>query len=134
MKFVVAGVIKGKARPRFSGRGGYVRTYTPETTRDYENLIRRSYTQQSNKKYEGALSIKIDAFFKKNKRNKKVANTIYVLKKPDGDNIVKVVLDALNGIAYDDDKQVSKIEITKLYSDDDNERLEIEINELEGLK
>ncbi len=35
--------------------------------------------------------------------------------KPDGDNILKVVLDALNGLAYDDDKQVVKMGIIKVY-------------------
>ena len=35
--------------------------------------------------------------------------------KPDGDNILKVVLDALNGLAYDDDRQVVKMCIIKAY-------------------
>ena len=35
--------------------------------------------------------------------------------KPDGDNILKVVLDALNGLAYDDDRQVVKMCIIKVY-------------------
>nr|DAN73502.1 MAG TPA: Endodeoxyribonuclease RusA [Caudoviricetes sp.] len=34
--------------------------------------------------------------------------------KPDIDNVTKAVLDALNGVAYDDDKQVVSLRVTKL--------------------
>lgn len=36
--------------------------------------------------------------------------------KPDLDNLVKLVKDALNGIAYDDDSQVCEITATKFFS------------------
>lgn len=36
-------------------------------------------------------------------------------KKPDVDNIIKIVLDGLNGIAYDDDKQVVYASCKKMY-------------------
>ncbi|MEQ2712194.1 RusA family crossover junction endodeoxyribonuclease, partial [Hominisplanchenecus faecis] len=39
-------------------------------------------------------------------------------KKPDSDNIAKVVLDALNGIAYHDDTQIIKLTITKAYKEE----------------
>ena len=39
------------------------------------------------------------------------------LKKPDADNILKVVADALNGIAYQDDKQIVLAEARKAYSE-----------------
>ena len=38
------------------------------------------------------------------------------LKKPDMDNIVKVVADALNGVAYHDDTQIALIVAKKAYS------------------
>ena len=41
---------------------------------------------------------------------------ILPLKKPDMDNIVKVVADALNGVAYQDDKQVILVSAKKAYS------------------
>ena len=40
-------------------------------------------------------------------------------KKPDCDNIAKCVLDALNGVAYDDDAQVNILITAKLYGDTD---------------
>lgn len=41
------------------------------------------------------------------------------LKKPDGDNILKIVCDALNGLAYKDDTQVSDMIIRKRYGRDE---------------
>jgi Holliday junction resolvase RusA-like endonuclease len=49
-------------------------------------------------------------------------------KKPDADNILKAVLDALNGLAYNDDSQIVSARIEKLYSD--NPRVEIVISNL----
>lgn len=38
-------------------------------------------------------------------------------KKPDCDNIAKIICDALNGIAYYDDSQIVKIEVDKVYNE-----------------
>ena len=44
-------------------------------------------------------------------------NKIRPTKKPDIDNIIKAVLDALNGVAYKDDTQVVQVMATKKYRD-----------------
>ena len=49
-------------------------------------------------------------------------------KKPDIDNIVKVVLDAMNKFAFKDDTQIVKLEVEKLYTSDE-EKLVIQIQE-----
>jgi Holliday junction resolvase RusA-like endonuclease len=46
---------------------------------------------------------------------KKAATTVFCTKKPDCDNIAKIVLDALNGIAFHDDSQVSCLTVHKHY-------------------
>lgn len=48
-------------------------------------------------------------------------------KKPDIDNIVKTI-DALNGLAFEDDKQIVSVVAEKYY--DYEPRLEIEINQI----
>ena len=53
----------------------------------------------------------------------------YVTKKPDLDNLLKAILDGLNGIAYFDDGQVVKLSVEKVYSF--NPRTEIEIKVIE---
>ena len=57
----------------------------------------------------------VTAFFEppksisKKKRAEMLEGKIWPAKKPDSDNIAKVVLDALNGIAYHDDTQIIKL-------------------------
>ena len=48
--------------------------------------------------------------------------------KPDIDNYVKAILDALNGVAFRGDKQIISLNAKKLYSD--KPRTEIEIKEI----
>lgn len=122
IKFIVPGNPQGKSRPRFTKNG---HTYTPQKTRDYENLIEKCCIKELNKigcdKFSGALLIDIKAFFSIPKSTTKAEREymqngyIFPLKKPDVDNIAKVVLDALNGIAYDDDKQVQQVTCGKYY-------------------
>ena len=49
-------------------------------------------------------------------------------KKVDADNLAKSVLDALNGIAYDDDAQVSLLLVYKAYAE--TARVEVQLKEL----
>lgn len=44
-------------------------------------------------------------------------NKIAPTKKPDIDNIVKIILDAMNKFAFKDDTQVTKLEVEKRYSE-----------------
>lgn len=51
--------------------------------------------------------------------------------KPDIDNIVKIVLDGLNGVAFTDDKQVIEIQAQKCYVfDDEQEGVYVDVKEL----
>lgn len=43
---------------------------------------------------------------------------IYPTIKPDTDNIAKIILDSLNGIAYKDDKQVIRLQVEKRYAEE----------------
>jgi Holliday junction resolvase RusA-like endonuclease len=65
----------------------------------------------------------------KKKHKLMLENIIRPTKKPDADNIAKIVCDALNGIAFLDDKQIVDARITKWYSD--TPRIEIIIQEIE---
>ena len=137
IRFEVPGEPRGKGRPRFSNRGGYVRTYTPKETADYEKLIRDEYKKQCGDAYfpRGTpLDVRIVAYFGIPKRtSKKKAESmrnkeIRQLKKCDIDNIIKAILDAVNGVAYQDDIQVIDIQARKFYSD--NPRVTVSIEEV----
>ena len=116
--FFVPGKVQGKAR--FSSRSGTV--YTPGKTKSYERQIAEAYEAQHGPCFEGAVMVVIEAVFSIPKswtRAKKAEAMAGKLPpgKPDIDNILKVVLDGLNGIAYEDDKQVVLTQCKKVYAD-----------------
>lgn len=124
IRIEIPGKPVGKARPRVTTRGGYARAYTPERTREFENRIKAAYIEKYGRtKLIGPLAIDVIACFEppvstsKKKRRQMLDGDIPYIKKPDLDNIVKAVLDALNGIAYDDDSYVIKVYGFKRYDE-----------------
>lgn len=124
VEFTVDGIPTGKGRPRFARTPNGVRTYTPEETVSFENLVRYTYSRETGgKKMEGPLLVIIKCYFpvpastSKKKREQMLTGGIDYTKKPDCDNLAKSVLDALNGLAYDDDKQVTSLHVMKEYGD-----------------
>lgn len=121
--FIIDGQPQGKGRPRFNGKTG--RTYTPDKTVIYENLVKLAYKQQCKGMFfeKGVpLAMEIMAFYKMPQASKKktvqmASGEIRPMTKPDIDNIVKVIADSLNGIAYHDDSQIVACVINKYYSD-----------------
>lgn len=136
MIFTVIGKPKGKARARtfYNKRMGKMQSITPEETKSYEELIRWSY-KASGGEYLGdkAIKLSVKAFypipqaFSKAKQEQALQGKIRPMTKPDMDNILKAVLDALNGVAYYDDKQVISIACEKWYAE--KGCLEIELKE-----
>ncbi|MEG0409311.1 MAG: RusA family crossover junction endodeoxyribonuclease [Bacilli bacterium] len=134
MKFTVYGIPKGKGRPKFTRQGNFVRAYTPKETLSYEQLVKFSYLEACNNNSQvlvGEVSMSIDAYFQIPKSTSKKLKKImieeekYHIKKPDIDNIIKSILDGLNGVAFADDNQVCRIMATKRYAE--VPRVEIEI-------
>lgn len=128
---------KGKARARtVRTRGGQTFSYTPDGTVLYENLIKISFSQTGERPFraEEYLRVTIMAYYpvpkstSKKKATEMVAGYIRPAKKPDIDNVVKSILDALNGVAYHDDTQVVAVFAEKFYSD--TPRVEVEIGNM----
>ena len=44
-------------------------------------------------------------------------NEVLPTKKPDSDNIIKIILDGLNGVCYHDDAQICRIHFEKKYAE-----------------
>lgn len=120
--FTIPGKPKAKARPRVT-RSGHA--YTPSETIEYENLVRMAFTTEYPDWKPSDLHVcaSIIAFFEipksfsKKKKSEIFFGKLYPTKKPDADNIAKSILDSLNGIAYHDDSQVVKLNVTKQYSE-----------------
>lgn len=128
IQFFVPGKPQGKARARtfYNRKLGRMQSMTPENTVLYENHIIQSYLDAAEKPQllQGQLEVSINAYFPVPKSTtKKVRKQIedgevLPTKKPDADNIAKVVCDALNQIAYQDDTQVVKLVVTKQFETD----------------
>ena len=125
MQFIVEGRPQGKARARtfYNSRAGKMQSITPEKTKSYEDLIRWKYKAAGGKYYgEKTLQVDIHAFypipkgFSKAKVEDALDGKLRPTTKPDCDNVIKVVLDALNGVAYYDDKQVIRVSCSKHYA------------------
>lgn len=133
--FEIEGKPAGKGRPRFKRMGSFVQTYTPEKTAEYEKLVRLKFQNAGGVITDKPVKIEIVAFFAPPKSTRKrekadmLANRILPVKKPDCDNIAKIVLDALNKIAYKDDSQVIELTVKKRYAED--ARVFVHIEELE---
>ena len=125
--FTVPGKPQGKARARtgYNPKTKQVMSHTPDKTVLYENFIKTCYMQVTDKSFDNGqpLSKSIVACFEpiksisKKQRELMLQNKVRPTKKPDIDNIIKAVLDALNGIAYKDDTQVVQVMAQKKYAD-----------------
>ncbi len=111
-----------KGRPKFSRFG----TYTPAKTLNAEKFIKKTIAQT----FTGPLKdcpiiLIVDFIFAPNKsdskkiRQLKESGSMYHIKKPDLDNLVKLVKDALNESVIVDDAQIVAIYSQKLYGKED---------------
>lgn len=129
VSFTVHGTPVAKGRPRFTRQG---RAYTPAKTVAYEKLIRQTYAP-SGTKLVGPLRLSVVAHFQFTASwpaSRKGADR-YHTAKPDLDNIVKIVGDALNGYAFDDDSQIVFVSASKRIGADEP-RLSIVLEEING--
>lgn len=100
-----------KLRAR-KGRGGF---YTPKETKQAMNKI-ALYGIAKGKKLEGNLKLTLRAYYRTKKHG-------------DLDNIIKVIMDSCQGIIFENDLQIKEI-YAILKTEQDNERTEIEIEEI----
>ena len=122
-EFEIPSRIIGKGRPRLNSYTGKV--YTPTRTKDYEELVEQYFLLKypRYKTLDGRIKMDIVAYFEVPKSTSKLVKTqmmenkISPTKKPDIDNIVKIILDAMNNIAFKDDTQITKISVEKKYSE-----------------
>lgn len=100
--------------------------YMPEKARQHEQLVAWAYKRQCrgfrfpNGTY---LDMRVIAYIPvpksatKTNRQKMLSGEIRPTVKPDWDNIGKLIADALNNVAYDDDKCIVDAQVRKIYSD-----------------
>jgi len=135
VKFTICGEPKGKGRPRFNTKTG--QAITPKDTVNYETLVRMEYMSQCDNVMfpDGSmLDMRIKAYYSipksvsKKKQAQMLEGIIRPTKKPDMDNVVKIIADSLNKVAYRDDTQIVDCQCRKFYSD--KPRVEVRILEI----
>jgi len=115
---------KPAPRPRVTRNG----TYNAKEYSQYKEIIRLAYVAK-NKGYptEKPIAMNIDFFFAipKSWSKKKKETAKWHTSRPDTDNLVKSIKDALNGVAYKDDSQVCNLFARKQYASFDGVKIEI---------
>ncbi len=137
VKFTVQGTPVAKGRPKFARRGKFTVAYTPKKTVNYETLVKFAFIQHVGadfKPFDCPLILRVNAYFPRPKSHYRTGKNAGILKdsapqhmtnKPDWDNIGKIT-DALNEVAFTDDKLIVTGIVSKHYSD--RPRCEVEID------
>ncbi len=147
IKFTVLGEPMGKGRPRVrvqkfkkadGSDGTFSQAYTPKKTSVYENLVRTEYRLQCGEQHfpeKQMLELRVMAYYQipksasKKKREQMLSHEVRPVKKPDSDNVIKIIADSLNQVAYHDDSQIVDVMFRKFYSE--RPRVEVTIRGLE---
>lgn len=122
LKFTVEIEPVAKQRARVTRFG----TYTPKETVKYENALRdlsRAFAPPS--PYNVPIVVRMRFFVSRPKKTKFWVPAV----RPDLDNYVKAVKDALNGVIWTDDGRITRIEAEKLYATERKPGVEIEVEE-----
>ncbi len=126
ISFFVPGLPIAKGRARFTKTG---RAYTPARTTSYEAIVARfggicADLHGLKEPWEGALAMNLEIVFPAPKgwtiKRREECKTVDVwhTARPDASNVTKAIEDALNGILYKDDSQISVLVVRKRYGID----------------
>jgi Holliday junction resolvase RusA-like endonuclease len=122
LSFSVPGIARGKQRPRVTKAG---HTYTPAETVNAEAHIKLlagiGMKECDGHLFEGPVELAVSVTcpipksWSKRMREDALNGVWRPTSKPDLDNIVKLVADALNGVVYEDDKAIVRMVAEKYY-------------------
>lgn len=121
--FTVPGRPVGKGRPRAAQRGKHITLYTPAKTANYESTVAlaASEAMAGRAPLEGPVEVvmqmvlPIPKSWSKRKQQDALDGRLLPTTKPDKDNVIKAVFDAMNNIVWRDDVQVADLTSRKRY-------------------
>ena len=126
--FSVPGEPRGWARARTAGK----RFFTDTKTASEKQAVAAWAIEAGARIIEGPVDVRLTAHLRipksatKKARAAMLAGVERPTKKPDGDNLAKLTMDALNGVCWRDDVQVVDLTVRKFWSDEP--RLVVEIS------
>lgn len=133
--FTFYGEAIAKGRPRATIRGGFASVYTPARTRSFEGKVRAVAAEAMSRggvvATPDAVAVEI-AFDRQMPKSWSKRKKLHMRGEPvtsgsDIDNQVKAVLDALNGVTWEDDVQVSDLAVSRRWADDHAFRISISL-------
>ncbi|WP_419882767.1 RusA family crossover junction endodeoxyribonuclease [Peribacillus sp. B-H-3] len=136
IQFTVYGEPVAQGRPRATTINGQVRMYDPAKSRDFKKYVQVVASQHKPKTLlEGPLQLFVRVYkpslksFSKKKKAAAECGDLRPTTKPDVDNYVKGIKDALNKVIWQDDSQVVELHVSKWYSE--NPRVEVMVKPFE---
>lgn len=121
--FTIPGPPVGKGRPRFTTTGI---PYTPPATRAAERRARAAYVESGGPRFPDGSALTLDVILyvarprshllKGGTLSKRGREFPVPRSKPDTDNAAKLILDALEGVAFRNDLQVARLTVTRVWS------------------
>jgi Holliday junction resolvase RusA-like endonuclease len=125
---VVYGHPVPKARARVvRTKNGKTVSYTPGKTADWENSIRaQALACRPETLLDGPLALEVTFYLLRPRSRPK--RDRFPDRKPDLDNLLKAVKDALNGVVWTDDSRIVDIVVRKRYGDPP--RVEVVVREM----
>lgn len=121
-EFYIETIPMAQPRPKFARIGNHVRTYDPAKAGRYKQDIRAQVISKPHEMMEGPITLICEFHMMRpkshyNKKGLKKDAPVWHTNKPDLDNMIKAVKDALNGIIWHDDSQVCNMLAQKQYRD-----------------
>jgi Holliday junction resolvase RusA-like endonuclease len=124
IQFTVYGNPVAQGRPRFSTQGGFTKAYDPAKSKDFKKYVKLVASEhRPDHLLDGPLKMEVKIYkstlknFSKKKTQQAENGIIRPTTKPDVDNYVKGVKDALNSVIWKDDSQVVDLVVSKWYSE-----------------
>lgn len=137
---VIEGHPQGKDRPRFrviagKGRRPFAQVYTTKKTQDAEKHVQAAWDAAARPYVEGPLTVDLVLYVARPKGHFTSKGTLsaeglrhrFPTVKPDVDNVLKLILDALNGRAYRDDVDVVAATMRRVWAADGHEMTTVKV-------
>lgn len=113
VRFTVRGEPRSKQRPRVTQRG----TFTPKQTMERERAVRDAWYATGEQMFEYQVEMEIK-FYNSTRHRRDI------------DNMAKLVLDALNKVAFTDDHEVVGLILGKYHTTPEKARTEVTLREV----
>jgi len=105
-----------KGRPKMAMANGRVWTYTPTKTQKAQDYLSEYLARHSDKAFSCHIPVKLSAVFYRTKSKALPRQDVLPVRKPDLDNFLKLLVDAMNGVLIADDAQITTMLVRKRWT------------------